>query len=31
MLMNVMAAIGATDEHGPWAQILRVCSPEERA
>jgi AcrR family transcriptional regulator len=28
MLMNVMAAIGATDDHGPWAQILRVCSPE---
>jgi AcrR family transcriptional regulator len=25
MLLNVMAAIGATDEHGPWAQILRVC------
>jgi AcrR family transcriptional regulator len=25
MLMNVMAAIGATDEDGPWAQILRVC------
>jgi AcrR family transcriptional regulator len=25
MLLNVMAAIGATDEHGPWAQTLRVC------
>jgi AcrR family transcriptional regulator len=25
MLLNVMAAIGATDEHGPWAQCLRVC------
>jgi AcrR family transcriptional regulator len=23
MLMNVMAAIGATDDHGAWAQILR--------
>ena len=29
MLMNVMAAIGATDDHGPWAQILRVCSAED--
>jgi AcrR family transcriptional regulator len=28
MLMNVMAAIGATDDDGPWAQMLRVCSPE---
>jgi AcrR family transcriptional regulator len=28
MLMNVMAAIGATDDDGPWAQILRVCQPE---
>jgi AcrR family transcriptional regulator len=26
MLMNVMAAIGATDDDGRWAQILRVCS-----
>ena len=25
MLMNVMAAIGAQDEHGRWAEILRVC------
>ena len=25
MLLNVMAVIGATDEHGPWAQTLRVC------
>jgi AcrR family transcriptional regulator len=25
MLLNVMAAIGATDDHGPWAQTLRVC------
>lgn len=25
MLMNVMAAIGADDKHGRWAQILRVC------
>lgn len=25
MLLNVMAAIGATDEHGAWAQTLRVC------
>jgi AcrR family transcriptional regulator len=25
MLLNVMAAIGATDEHGTWAQTLRVC------
>jgi len=25
MLLNVMAAIGATDEHGPWAATLRVC------
>src|SRR3954469_5264922 len=25
MLMNVMAAIGAQDAHGHWAQILRVC------
>jgi AcrR family transcriptional regulator len=25
MLLNVMAAIGATDEHGPWATTLRVC------
>jgi AcrR family transcriptional regulator len=25
MLMNVMAAIGADDAHGRWAQILRVC------
>jgi hypothetical protein len=25
MLLNVMAAIGATDEHGPWAQALRIC------
>jgi AcrR family transcriptional regulator len=25
MLMNVMAAIGATDDHGRWAEILRVC------
>jgi AcrR family transcriptional regulator len=25
MLLNVMAAIGATDQHGPWAQTLRVC------
>jgi AcrR family transcriptional regulator len=25
MLMNVMAAIGATDDDGPWAQTLRVC------
>ena len=29
MLMNVMAAIGATDDHGPWAQSLRVCSAED--
>jgi AcrR family transcriptional regulator len=28
MLMNVMAAIGARDEHGHWAQTLRVCSPD---
>jgi AcrR family transcriptional regulator len=28
MLMNVMAAIGALDEHGPWAQTLRVCFPD---
>jgi AcrR family transcriptional regulator len=28
MLMNVMAAIGATDDDGRWAQMLRVCSPE---
>ena len=27
MLMNVMAAIGARDEHGQWAQILRLCFP----
>jgi AcrR family transcriptional regulator len=25
MLMNVMAAIGAQDDDGPWAQALRVC------
>jgi AcrR family transcriptional regulator len=25
MLMNVMAAIGASDDQGRWAQILRVC------
>jgi AcrR family transcriptional regulator len=25
MLLNVMAAIGATDEQGTWAQCLRVC------
>jgi AcrR family transcriptional regulator len=25
MLLNVMAAIGAQDEHGEWASILRVC------
>jgi AcrR family transcriptional regulator len=25
MLMNVMAAIGAQDAHGRWAEILRVC------
>ena len=25
MLMNVMAAIGAQDSHGRWAEILRVC------
>lgn len=25
MLLNVMAAIGANDEHGTWAQTLRVC------
>jgi hypothetical protein len=25
MLMNVMAAIGAQDDDGPWAQTLRVC------
>jgi AcrR family transcriptional regulator len=25
MLMNVMAAIGAGEEHGDWARILRVC------
>jgi len=25
MLLNVMAAIGADDEHGPWAARLRVC------
>src|SRR3954468_18033685 len=25
MLLNVMAAIGATDAHGAWAQCLRVC------
>ena len=25
MLLNVMASIGATDEHGHWAQTLRVC------
>lgn len=29
MLMNVMAAIGADDAAGLWADILRVCSPEE--
>ena len=29
MLMNVMAAIGATDANGPWAQLLRVCSPDD--
>jgi AcrR family transcriptional regulator len=31
MLMNVMAAIGADDAAGLWADILRVCSPEEQA
>jgi AcrR family transcriptional regulator len=25
MLLNVMAAIGANDEHGHWAQCLRIC------
>jgi AcrR family transcriptional regulator len=25
MLMNVMAAIGAQDAHGAWAETLRVC------
>jgi AcrR family transcriptional regulator len=25
MLLNVMAAIGATDDLGPWAASLRVC------
>jgi AcrR family transcriptional regulator len=25
MLLNVMAAIGAQDEHGEWASTLRVC------
>jgi AcrR family transcriptional regulator len=25
MLLNVMAAIGATDQDGPWAACLRVC------
>jgi AcrR family transcriptional regulator len=25
MLMNVLAAIGAEDHHGPWATTLRVC------
>jgi hypothetical protein len=25
MLLNVMAAIGATDELGTWATTLRVC------
>jgi AcrR family transcriptional regulator len=25
MLLNVMAAIGATDDLGPWAATLRVC------
>jgi AcrR family transcriptional regulator len=25
MLLNVMAAIGVTDEHGAWAKVLRVC------
>jgi AcrR family transcriptional regulator len=25
MLLNVMAAIGATDDHGPWAQSMRIC------
>jgi AcrR family transcriptional regulator len=25
MLLNVMAAIGATDEHGAWAACLRIC------
>jgi AcrR family transcriptional regulator len=25
MLLNVMASIGATDEHGHWAATLRVC------
>jgi AcrR family transcriptional regulator len=25
MLLNVMAAIGADDQHGRWAQTLRVC------
>src|SRR3954466_652518 len=25
MLLNVMAAIGADDAHGPWAAALRVC------
>jgi AcrR family transcriptional regulator len=25
MLLNVMAAIGADDAHGRWAQVLRVC------
>lgn len=25
MLMNVMAAIGAQDKQGHWAEILRVC------
>ncbi|WP_445152354.1 TetR/AcrR family transcriptional regulator [Baekduia sp. Peel2402] len=25
MLLNVMAAVGAQDEHGEWASTLRVC------
>ena len=25
MLLNVMAAIGATDDDGPWASTLRIC------
>ena len=29
MLMNVMAAIGAQDAHGRWAEILRVCKDPE--
>jgi AcrR family transcriptional regulator len=29
MLMNVMAAIGAQDAHGRWAEILRVCKHPE--